>query len=129
MNVDDKEGNVEYTPEQLDVSGSVLEAFSAVFVRFQPPPEESSGKENALGKGEVIYSDDDMASEADSEDEKVPRTSRESARCRRRVASSTRTSIGRCTMRVGGTSRSTTSNNRLITNLLYAYLILLLPAK
>ncbi|KAJ7050504.1 hypothetical protein C8F01DRAFT_1178597 [Mycena amicta] len=72
MNVDDEEDNVEYVPEQFDANGSVLEAFSDVFARFQLPPEESSGKENTLGKGEVIYSDDDMASEADSEDEKKP---------------------------------------------------------
>ncbi|KAJ6521556.1 hypothetical protein DFH09DRAFT_1373003 [Mycena vulgaris] len=65
MNVDDEEGNVEYVPEQLDVSGSVLEAFSDV-----DSAHSLQGKENALGKGEVIYSDDDMASEADSEDEK-----------------------------------------------------------
>ncbi|KAF7309656.1 PSP domain-containing protein [Mycena indigotica] len=68
MNVDDEseeDNNVEYVPEQLDAS----EGFSDVFARFQLPTEASSGKENALGKGEIIYSDDDMASEADSEDE------------------------------------------------------------
>ena len=82
--------NVEYVPEQLDVKGSALEAFSDVFARFQLPPESSSARhkppiphshysydtrirplQQTLGqepvKGEVIYSDDDMASEADSE--------------------------------------------------------------
>lgn len=34
--------DVEYVPEQLDVKGSALEAFSDVFARFQLPPESSS---------------------------------------------------------------------------------------
>ncbi|EEB88429.1 hypothetical protein MPER_13744, partial [Moniliophthora perniciosa FA553] len=58
--------NVEYVFEQLDVKGSGLEAFSDVFARFQLPPEESSEIKQDPSKGEVIYSDDDMASEADS---------------------------------------------------------------
>jgi splicing factor 3B subunit 2 len=36
------ERNVEYVPEQLDVKGSTLEAFSDVFARFQLPPDEST---------------------------------------------------------------------------------------
>lgn len=36
------DSNVEYVPEQLDVQGSALEAFSDVFARFQLPPDESS---------------------------------------------------------------------------------------
>jgi splicing factor 3B subunit 2 len=34
--------SVEYVSEQLDVKGSVLEAFSEVIARFQLPPEEIS---------------------------------------------------------------------------------------
>ncbi|KAJ6571174.1 hypothetical protein B0H19DRAFT_1064291 [Mycena capillaripes] len=94
MNVDDEEGDVKYVPERLDTNGSVLEAFSDMFAGFQLSPEESSSKENVLGKGEVIYSDGDMASEADSEDERVTRTSQQSACCLRRVALSTSTSTG-----------------------------------
>ena len=36
------DGNVEYVPEQLDVQGSALEAFSDVFARFQLPPDDST---------------------------------------------------------------------------------------
>ncbi|KAK0196459.1 DUF382-domain-containing protein [Armillaria mellea] len=54
--------NVEYVPEPLD--DTALEAFSDVFARFQLPPEESSG--------EMIYSDDDMPSEGDSDAEQKP---------------------------------------------------------
>ncbi|KAK1236489.1 hypothetical protein PQX77_000266 [Marasmius sp. AFHP31] len=64
--------NVEYVFEQLDVKGPGLEAFSDVFARFQLPPEESSHKDQEPSKGEVIYSDDDMASEPDSDTEKKP---------------------------------------------------------
>ncbi|KAJ7155572.1 DUF382-domain-containing protein [Mycena crocata] len=71
MNVDDDD-NVEYVSEQLDANGSVLEAFSDVFARFQLPPEESTGKEHAYSKGEIIYSDDEMASEGDSDAETKP---------------------------------------------------------
>ncbi|KAF7370735.1 PSP domain-containing protein [Mycena sanguinolenta] len=72
MNVDDDD-NVEYVSEQLDANGSILEAFSDVFARFQLPPEESAqDKSVARGKGEVIYSDDDMASEGDSDAEVKP---------------------------------------------------------
>ncbi|KAJ7115803.1 hypothetical protein C8R44DRAFT_880220 [Mycena epipterygia] len=71
MNVDD-EDNVEYVSEQLDANGSVLEAFSDVFARFQLPPDESAGKDHTHSKGEIIYSDDDMASEDDSDAESKP---------------------------------------------------------
>ncbi|KAJ8522887.1 hypothetical protein ONZ45_g606 [Pleurotus djamor] len=65
--------NVEYVSEQLDVSDPALEAFSDVFARFQLPPDEVSGKDAAEPtKGEIIYSDDDMASEHDSDTEKKP---------------------------------------------------------
>ncbi|KAJ7449551.1 DUF382-domain-containing protein [Mycena latifolia] len=72
MNVDDDD-NVEYVSEQLDANGSVLEAFSDVFARFQLPPDESTqGKDYTHSKGEIIYSDDDMASEGDSDAEAKP---------------------------------------------------------
>ncbi|KAI0819052.1 hypothetical protein BC629DRAFT_1278386 [Irpex lacteus] len=65
--------NVEYVSEQLD--GPALEAFSDVFARFQLPPESTTNT-----KGEVIYSDDDMASEADSESEEKKPLSKKKAR-------------------------------------------------
>ncbi|KAF9532757.1 hypothetical protein CPB83DRAFT_846300 [Crepidotus variabilis] len=71
----ERQGNVEYVSEQLDLSEAGLEAFSDVFARFQLPSEESSQEKSADGvtKGEVIYSDDDMASDDDSESgEKKP---------------------------------------------------------
>ena len=42
MEIDDDVdlSNVEYVSEQLDIKGAALEAFSDVFARFQPPPEE-----------------------------------------------------------------------------------------
>ncbi|EGN95876.1 hypothetical protein SERLA73DRAFT_187126 [Serpula lacrymans var. lacrymans S7.3] len=65
--------NVEYVSEQLDIKGPALEAFSEVFARFQLPPEPTSTRDDEPTKGEVIYSDDDMASDADSESgEKKP---------------------------------------------------------
>ncbi|KAI0294238.1 hypothetical protein B0F90DRAFT_1640747 [Multifurca ochricompacta] len=62
-------GNVEYVFEQLDVKGAALEAFSDVFARFQFDLEEAPVKSEEPSKGEVIYSDDEMAGETDSEDE------------------------------------------------------------
>ncbi|KAL1761329.1 hypothetical protein FB107DRAFT_255170 [Schizophyllum commune] len=64
--------NVEYVSEQLD--SSVLGAFSDVFAKFRPPPEaETTVTSTEPTKGEVIYSDDDMASEGDSDaEEKKP---------------------------------------------------------
>ncbi|KAI0056428.1 DUF382-domain-containing protein [Artomyces pyxidatus] len=63
--------NVEYVSEQLDIKGAALEAFSDVFARFQFSPEDTTVrvKSEDPSKGEVIYSDDDMASETDSEAE------------------------------------------------------------
>ncbi|KAH9989984.1 hypothetical protein BJV77DRAFT_645816 [Russula vinacea] len=61
--------NVEYVSEQLDLKGAALEAFSDVFARFQFEPEDSPVKSEDPPKGEVIYSDDEMAGETDSEDE------------------------------------------------------------
>ncbi|KAI0034525.1 hypothetical protein K488DRAFT_45312 [Vararia minispora EC-137] len=64
--------NVEYVSEQLDVQGSALEAFSDVFARFQAAATDARSTEPS--KGEVIYSDDDMASDAgsDVDEEKKP---------------------------------------------------------
>ncbi|KAH9930663.1 uncharacterized protein B0H18DRAFT_872833 [Fomitopsis serialis] len=67
--------DVEYVPEQLDVKGPALEEFSDVFARFQLPAEASSPS-----KGEIIYSDDDMASEGDSEAEEKKPLSKKKAR-------------------------------------------------
>ncbi|KAK7470569.1 hypothetical protein VKT23_001993 [Stygiomarasmius scandens] len=66
--------NVEYVFEQLDTNASALEAFSDVFARFQLPPEDSSqNKDQGPSKGEIIYSDDDMASDDElSDSEKKP---------------------------------------------------------
>ena len=91
--------DVEYVFEQLDIKGSGFEEFADVLARFQQAPEPTSVRSfwlpcssdrsltdaNILGhtqdaknegpsKGEIIYSDDDMASEGDSdaEGEKKP---------------------------------------------------------
>ena len=40
--------NVEYVPEQFEVKGTALEAFSDVFARFQPPPEPTTVRTLAL---------------------------------------------------------------------------------
>ncbi|KAF9462711.1 DUF382-domain-containing protein [Collybia nuda] len=71
---EDVESNVVYVSEQLDVKGAALEAFSDVFARFQLPPEETSqGERGSMpSKGEIIYSDDDMESEGDSDAESKP---------------------------------------------------------
>ena len=78
--------NVEYVSEQLDVKDPALEAFSDVFARFQLPKDEGSvrvafvcpepelscdcqAKVAEPTKGEVIYSDDEVMSEDDSENE------------------------------------------------------------
>ncbi|KAI0270266.1 DUF382-domain-containing protein [Russula aff. rugulosa BPL654] len=61
--------NVEYVSEQLDLKGAASEAFSDVFARFQFESEDSAVKSEDPPKGEVIYSDDEMAGETDSEDE------------------------------------------------------------
>lgn len=73
--------DVEYVPEQLDVKGPALEEFSDVFARFQLPPEASSqDRDQEPSKGEIIYSDDDMASEGDSEAEEKKPLSKKKAR-------------------------------------------------
>ncbi|KAI0929094.1 hypothetical protein AcW1_006134 [Taiwanofungus camphoratus] len=73
--------DVEYVPEQLDMKGSVLEEFSDVFARFQLPPESSlQTRDQEPSKGEIIYSDDDMASEGDSEAEEKKPLSKKKAR-------------------------------------------------
>ncbi|KAI0289800.1 hypothetical protein BC826DRAFT_1029522 [Russula brevipes] len=60
---------VEYVSEQLDLKGAALEAFSDVFARFQFDTEDRPVKSEDPSKGEVIYSDDEMAGETDSEAE------------------------------------------------------------
>ncbi|KAI0683347.1 DUF382-domain-containing protein [Cytidiella melzeri] len=70
--------NVEYVSEQLD--GPALEAFSDVFARFQLPPESTTARDSENTKGEVIYSDDDMASEGDSDTEEKKPLSKKKAR-------------------------------------------------
>ncbi|EJF66233.1 hypothetical protein DICSQDRAFT_49878 [Dichomitus squalens LYAD-421 SS1] len=72
---EDKPQNVEYVSEQLDVKDPALEAFSNVFARFQAPAETTTPS-----KGEVIYSDDDMASEGDSDAEEKKPLSKKKAR-------------------------------------------------
>ncbi|KAF8334553.1 DUF382-domain-containing protein [Amanita rubescens] len=85
MEIDDDMdlANVEYVSEQLDIKGSALEAFSDVFARFQPPPEEITVKDKEPTKGEVIYSDDDMESEGDSEAEQKPLSKKKARKLKR----------------------------------------------
>ncbi|KAI0729881.1 hypothetical protein C8Q72DRAFT_883722 [Fomitopsis betulina] len=80
VKMEDAPMDVEYVPEQLDVKGSALEEFSDVFARFQLPPEALSGRDQEHSKGEIIYSDDDMASEGDSDAEEKKPLSKKKAR-------------------------------------------------
>ncbi|KZV92887.1 DUF382-domain-containing protein [Exidia glandulosa HHB12029] len=64
------ETDVEYVTEQLDAPDYALQEFSNVFARFQAPASQDDVMEVDGGgpsKGEVIYSDDDMASDAGSD--------------------------------------------------------------
>ncbi|KAH9852770.1 DUF382-domain-containing protein [Lenzites betulinus] len=80
MEVDEPQ-NVEYVSEQLDIKDPSLEAFSDVFARFKPPPESTlQTRDGDPSKGEVIYSDDDMASEGDSDSEEKKPLSKKKAR-------------------------------------------------
>ncbi|KZT44011.1 DUF382-domain-containing protein [Sistotremastrum suecicum HHB10207 ss-3] len=80
---DDDVDSVQYVPEQLDINDSTLDAFSDVFARFQLPSEDASAEENQPTKGEVIYSDDDMPSDGDSD---TPATKPISKRKQRKMA-------------------------------------------
>ncbi|OJA13604.1 hypothetical protein AZE42_02736 [Rhizopogon vesiculosus] len=60
-------GNVEYVIEQLDVKDPALVVFSDIFARFQAPQDYAEPKDSEPTKGEVIYSDDDMESDAGSD--------------------------------------------------------------
>ncbi|KAG0707825.1 hypothetical protein DFH29DRAFT_599896 [Suillus ampliporus] len=62
-------GNVEYVIEQLDVKDPALEVFSDIFARFQAPQDYTETKDSEPTKGEVIYSDHDMESDAGSDAE------------------------------------------------------------
>ncbi|KAF9242070.1 hypothetical protein BU15DRAFT_86996 [Melanogaster broomeanus] len=64
--------NVEYVIEQLDVKDR-LEAFSDIFAKFQGPLDHGEVKDSEPTKGEVIYSDDDMASDAGSDSSIAPK--------------------------------------------------------
>ncbi|RXW14786.1 hypothetical protein EST38_g11069 [Candolleomyces aberdarensis] len=56
--------------DDIDFKTPGLEAFADVFARFQLPPDASTTvKSEPNAKGEIIYSDDDMASEGDSDAE------------------------------------------------------------
>jgi splicing factor 3B subunit 2 len=65
--------NVEYVVEQLDVKDPALEAFSDIFAKFQSPTDHAEVKDSETTKGEVIYSDDDMASDAGSDSSTAPK--------------------------------------------------------
>ncbi|KAF8902769.1 hypothetical protein CPB84DRAFT_1746502 [Gymnopilus junonius] len=78
---EDKPSNVEYVSEPLDLNDAGLQAFSDVFARFQLPPDETSqGRTSEAHKGEIIYSDDDMESEGDSDAETKKPLSKKKAR-------------------------------------------------
>ncbi|KAI9065478.1 DUF382-domain-containing protein [Trametes sanguinea] len=80
MEVDEPQ-NVEYVSEPLDIKDPSLEAFSDVFARFKPPPESKPEvRDGEPSKGEIIYSDDDMASEGDSDAEEKKPLSKKKAR-------------------------------------------------
>ncbi|KAI9574157.1 hypothetical protein HD554DRAFT_2044895 [Boletus coccyginus] len=65
--------NVEYVVEQLDVKDQAFEAFSDIFAKFQTPTDYSEFQSSEPTKGEVIYSDDDMASDAGSGNSDAPK--------------------------------------------------------
>ncbi|KAI5124559.1 hypothetical protein M0805_003081 [Coniferiporia weirii] len=70
---EENEHYVEYVPEPLGAKDPALEAFSDVFARFQLPSDDLSSKATEPSKGEVIYSDDEMPSDDDSQaEEKKP---------------------------------------------------------
>nr|VWO98897.1 Arf family GTPase [Ganoderma boninense] len=77
---EEKPQHVEYVSEQLDVKDPALEAFSNVFARFQAPAEITTVREGEPAKGEIIYSDDDMESEGDSDAEEKKPLSKKKAR-------------------------------------------------
>ncbi|KIM61487.1 hypothetical protein SCLCIDRAFT_1215944 [Scleroderma citrinum Foug A] len=71
---DDGDGdeNVEYVIEQLDMMDPALEAFSDILAKFQVTPDTAEHSKDAPpSKGEVIYSDDDMASDDGSDAEEA----------------------------------------------------------
>ncbi|KAF6763483.1 spliceosome associated protein [Ephemerocybe angulata] len=75
MEVDEKPSVMQelLAMDDIDFKAAGLEAFADVFARFQLPSESSSIKqEGDLGKGEVIYSDDEQASE-DSDSDSAPK--------------------------------------------------------
>ncbi|KAH6902750.1 spliceosome associated protein [Coprinopsis sp. MPI-PUGE-AT-0042] len=88
MEVDDdvKSGVKQETNDSLlmtdiDLKAPGLEAFAQVFARFQVPDDPSVVKaEGGANKGEIIYSDDDMASEGDSDNEAPKPLSKKKAR-------------------------------------------------
>ncbi|KAG6863477.1 hypothetical protein C0993_011343 [Termitomyces sp. T159_Od127] len=63
--------NFVYVSEQFELSNSALEAFFNMFACFQLLLDENTDeKASALVKGEVIYSDNDMESGKDPDEEK-----------------------------------------------------------
>ncbi|KAL5533096.1 hypothetical protein ACEPAF_4872 [Sanghuangporus sanghuang] len=78
--------SVEYVPEPLEVKDPALEAFSDVFARFQLPPDETASKVAEPTKGEVIYSDDEMVSDDDSEKGEKKPLSKKKARKMNRLS-------------------------------------------
>ncbi|KAG8897954.1 hypothetical protein FRB99_007773 [Tulasnella sp. 403] len=62
------ESNVEYVPEALEAQPG-MEAFSDVFARFQLPSEGDLAKDSEPSKGDVIYSDDDMPSDDEGDED------------------------------------------------------------
>ncbi|KAG6331856.1 hypothetical protein ID866_7232 [Astraeus odoratus] len=64
-----RDENVEYVVEQLDLQDPGLQVFSDIFAKFQVESETPDVKDVQQSKGEVIYSDDDMASDEGSDAE------------------------------------------------------------
>lgn len=76
--------DVEYVYESLEVKDEGLDEFSSVFARFKPPTEAiSAGDDAGPSKGEVIYSDDDMPSDAGSDGEKKPLSKKKARKANR----------------------------------------------
>ncbi|KAH7107652.1 DUF382-domain-containing protein [Auriculariales sp. MPI-PUGE-AT-0066] len=67
---EEQQDEIEYIIEPLQLPDGALQDFGSVFARFQTAsatPDDAMDVDGQPQKGEVIYSDDDMASEADSD--------------------------------------------------------------
>ncbi|KAH7889189.1 hypothetical protein F5I97DRAFT_1923764 [Phlebopus sp. FC_14] len=77
-------GVFDYVVEQLDIKDP---AFSDILARFQAPAPSPEEKDHGPTKGEVIYSDDDMASDSGAEDDDEEKAQKPLSKKKRRKMS------------------------------------------